>query len=81
MGVRFIGAGNKIAKYGYSLIGNNFYLQPYRSSKPHMRTSDVFYGVVVCKCNDFLPKNLGQLGLVDLVVTRRRMATGCPSDI
>src|SRR3990170_2401438 len=69
MRVRFIGAGDKVAKYGYRLIGNDFYLQPYGTSKSHMRTGDVFYGIVVCKCNGFLTKNLGQLGLVNLMVT------------
>src|SRR3990170_1893767 len=69
MGVRFIGAGGKIAKDGYGLIGNDFYLQPYGTGKSHMRTRDVFYGIVVCKCSGFLPKNPGQLGLIDLVIT------------
>src|SRR3990170_4465646 len=79
MGVRFVGAGNKIAEYGYGLISNNFYLQPYRSSKPHVCTRDMFYGVVVCKCNSFLTKNLGQLGLVDLVVTAQEDGDGLSS--
>src|SRR3990167_3382162 len=79
MGVRFVGASDKIAKCGYGLIGNDFYLQPYRSSKSHMRSGDVFYGVVVCKCNGFLTKNLGQLGLVDLMVTAEEDGDGLSS--
>src|SRR3989339_950057 len=79
MGVRFIGAGDKIAKYGYGLIGNDFYLQPYGTSKSHMRTRDVFYGIVVCKCNGFLTKNLGQLGLIDFVVTAQEDGYGLSS--
>src|SRR3990167_5709913 len=79
MGVRFVGTGNKIAEYGYGLIGNNFYLQPYGTSKPHMCTRDMFYGVVVCKCNGFLPKNLGQLGLIDLVITTQEDGDGLSS--
>src|SRR3989304_6253741 len=79
MGVRFIGACDKIAKYGYGLIGNDFYLQPYGTGKPHMRTRDVFYGVVVCKRNSFLPKNPGQLGLIDLVITTQEDGDGLSS--
>src|SRR3989339_794569 len=79
MGVRFIGAGGKIVKYGYGLIGNDFYLQPYRAGKSHMRTCDVFYGIVVCKCNGFLTKNLGQFGLIDLVVAAEEDGDGLSS--
>src|SRR3989304_8996868 len=79
MGVRFVGAGGKSAKYGYGLIGNDFYLQSYGTSKSHMRSGDVFYGVVVCKRNGFLPKNLGQLGLIDLVVTAQEDGDGLSS--
>src|SRR3989339_1037060 len=79
MGVRFVGAGNKIAKYGYGLIGNDFYLQSYGTSKPHMCTRDVFYGVAVCERNGFLPKNPGQLGLIDLVITTQEDGDRLPS--
>src|SRR3972149_347957 len=79
MGVRFVGAGGKIAKYGYGLIGNDFSLQPYGTGKSHMRTCDVFYGIVAAKFTGFLAKNLGQFGLIGLGVTAQEDGYGLSS--